>query len=92
MFLLPLLGSLVMAGAGCVALAAIAATVQAQLPAVRKLLADSRTIAADRDFLIRITAVTAAAAPRQAGRPRRLPARGLRVAPVVPVRTLRAAA
>ena len=92
MSLLPLLASLVMAGAGCAALAAIAVTVRAQLPAVRTVLADSRAIAADRAFLFQITAMNAPATPRLGLRPRRVSARALRSAPVVPSKPLRAAA
>jgi hypothetical protein len=75
MALLSLLCSLIVAGAGCSAIAAIAITIQAQLPAVRKLMAESRMIAADRDFLVRITAQTAPARPPAVVRPRRMPAR-----------------
>ena len=95
MSLLPLLASLVMAGAGCAAVAAIAVTLRAQLPAVRKVLADSRAVAMDRAFLIQITAAGAPAALRSGTAPRRLPARGFRAAakPVSALATpLRAAA
>jgi hypothetical protein len=71
MSMVSLLASLVMAGAGCVAFAAIAVTVQAQLPAVRKLLADSRALAADREFLVEITTTSMPAAPRMPVRTRR---------------------
>lgn len=81
MSMVPFLASLVMAGAGCVALAAIAVTVRAQMPAVRKLLADSRALAADREFLVQITATTMPAAPRMAVRPRRAPVRIVRPIP-----------
>ena len=91
MSLLPLLASLVMAGAGCAAIAAMAVTVRAQLPAVRKLLADSRAIAGDRVFLVQITSVSVAA-PRGIVRPRRLSARTFRVPSVAAVQPLRAAA
>ena len=95
MSLLPLIAAFVMAGAGCVALAAIAVTVRAQLPAVRKVLADSRAIAADRAFLFQITSVNTPAVQRSVARPRRLPARGFKGAvkpSVAPVKPLRAAA
>jgi hypothetical protein len=75
MSMVSLLASLVMAGAGCVAFAAIAVTVQAQLPAVRKLLADSRALAADREFLVEITTASLPAAPRMPVRTRRSPVR-----------------
>lgn len=75
MSIVPLLASLVMVGAGCVAFAAIAVTVRAQLPAVRRLLADSRALAADREFLVQITLATAPAQPRVALRHRRAPVR-----------------
>ena len=83
MSLFPLLASLIMAGAGCGAIAAIAITVRAQLPAVRKLLVDSRAIAADRDFLVRITAQTTPAMPLSAARPRRMSARVIRFVPML---------
>ncbi len=82
MSLLPLLASLVMAGAGCAAVTAIFVTVQAQLPAVLKLLADSRAIAADREFLVQVTAASAPAGPRALVRPLRAAVRGLRSGPV----------
>jgi hypothetical protein len=81
MSLLPLIASLVMAGAGCAAVAAIIVTVQAQLPALRKLLADSRSLAADRAFLVQITAASPPAGPRAAARPLRTAVRGVRNAP-----------
>jgi hypothetical protein len=80
MSMVSLLASLVMAGAGCVAFAAIAVTVRAQLPAVRRLLADSRALEADRAFLVQITATTAPAEPRATLRPRRAPVRLVRPA------------
>lgn len=82
MSLVPLLASLVMAGAGCGAIAAIVITVRAQLPALRKLMADSRAIAADRDFLVQITVQTLPAVPMAAVRPRRTPVRAVRSGPV----------
>ena len=82
MSLFPFLASLIMAGAGCGAIAAIAITVRTQLPAVRKLLADSRAIAADRDFLVRITAQTAPAKSLVIVRARHVPARVIRPVPV----------
>lgn len=92
MSMVSLLASLVMAGAGCVAFAAIAVTVRAQLPAVRRLLADSRALAADREFLVKITATTAPAAPRAALRLRRGPVRLVRPAQVSAGSRLREAA
>jgi hypothetical protein len=92
MSLLPLLASLVIAGAGCTAFAAIAVTVRAQLPAVRKVLADSRAIAADRAFLFQITAVDTPVAPRTTARPPRMPVRSFRSAPIALAKPLRAAA
>lgn len=82
MSLLPLLASLVMAGAGCAAVSAIIVTVQAQLPAVRTLLADSRSLATDRAFLVQITATSAPAGPRARVRPLRMADRGLRSGPM----------
>lgn len=92
MSMVSLLASLVMAGAGCVAFAAIAVTVRAQLPAVRRLLADSRALAADREFLVQITATTAPATLRVPQRPRRAPVRLVRPVPTSPGRRWRAAA
>jgi Na+/serine symporter len=60
--------------------AAIAVTVRAQLTAVRRLLADSRALEADRAFLVQITATTAPAEPRTTLRPRRAPVRLVRPA------------
>lgn len=71
MSMVSLLASLVMVGAGCVAFAAIAVTVRAQLPAVRKLLAESRALAADREFLVEITTTSMPAPPRMPVRTRR---------------------
>jgi hypothetical protein len=92
MSMAPLLALLVMAGAGCVALAAIAVTVRTQFPAVRRLLAESRALAADREFLVQITAKSCPAAPQAAVRQRRSPVRVVRPVPAATVRPLRAAA
>lgn len=93
MSMVSLLASLVMAGAGCVAFAAIAVTVRTQLPAVRRLLADSRALAADREFLVQITAaVPMATAPRVCVRPRRSPVRLVRPVPALAGQRWRAAA
>lgn len=92
MSMVSLLASLVMAGAGCVAFAAIAITLRAQLPAVRKLLADSRALEADREFLVQITATSAPATPRVAVRARRAQVRVVRAVPASGGPRLRAAA
>lgn len=92
MSMVPLFALLVMAGAGCVAVAAIAVTVRAQLPAVRRLLAESRALAADREFLVQITAKSAPATPQVAVRQRRSLVRVIRPVPAATVRPLRAAA
>ena len=92
MSMVSLLASLVMAGAGCAAFAAIAVTVRAQLPAVRKLLADSRALAADREFLVEITTTSMPAAPRMGVRPRRAPVRLVRPVPASAAQRWRAAA
>ncbi|MEI6643654.1 MAG: hypothetical protein WCL10_16615 [Novosphingobium sp.] len=100
MSMVSLLASLVMIGAGCMAVSAIVVTLRAQLPAVYRLLADSRAIARDREFLVQITAVSAPAAPRitalvlPAAAPRRGPVRLVRQGPATtgPGRPLRAAA
>jgi hypothetical protein len=49
-----ILASLVFAGAGTAAMAVIVLTVQAQSAAVRQVIADSRAIARDREFLVRL--------------------------------------
>ncbi len=92
MSMVSLLASLVMAGAGCAAFAAIAVTMQAQLPAVRKLLADSRALAADREFLVEITMNSMPAAPRMPVRTRRAAVRLVRPAQALAGSRLRAAA
>jgi hypothetical protein len=79
MSMVPLIASFVMAGAGFVAFAAIAVTLRAQLPAVHRLLAESRALAADREFLVQITATTAEQRP--ALRVRRGPVRLVRSGP-----------
>jgi len=100
MSMVSLLASLVMIGAGCMAVSAIVVTLRAQLPAVYRLLADSRAIARDREFLVQITAVSAPMAPRAkapsraAATLRRGPVRLVRQGPVsgAPAQPLRAAA
>lgn len=92
MSMVSLLASLVMAGAGCVAFAAIAVTLRTQLPAVRKLLADSRAITADREFLVEITTTSMPAAPRMPARARRAPVRLVRSAQAAAGQRWRAAA
>jgi hypothetical protein len=47
-----ILASLVIAGAGAAAIVVIGLTVQAQSAAVRQVIADSRAIARDREFLV----------------------------------------
>jgi hypothetical protein len=91
-FMLALLASLVMAGAGAVAVAAIAITMRAQLPAVRKVLADSRTIAQDRAYLIQLVGGSQPAAIALPGRARRLPARAIKPVRAASAAPLRAAA
>jgi hypothetical protein len=95
MFALPtlaLLGSLVMGGAGIAAIAAIAVTVRDQLPAMRKVLADARMIAQDREFLVQIVSVRQPATPRSGDRVRQLPARTIRPVTTLGAAPLRAAA
>lgn len=92
MSMVSLLASLVMAGAGCVAFAAIAVTLRTQLPAVRKLLADSRAITADREFLVEITTTSMPAAQRMPARTRRTPVRLVRSAQAAAGQRWRAAA
>ncbi|WP_295529781.1 hypothetical protein [Novosphingobium sp. Chol11] len=50
--MLTVLASLVIAGAGAAAILVIILTVQAQSAAVRQVIADSRAIARDREFLV----------------------------------------
>lgn len=92
MFLLPLVASLVIAGAGLAAVAAIVYTVEAQLPAVRKVLAESRTLSADRAFLVQITAATKAASPRTGARTHKIASRLPSAMPATVIAPLRAAA
>ena len=97
--MIPFVASLVMVSAAGMALAAIAITVRAQLPALRQLIADSRALATDREFLVQITATATPAAPRVAEgaamRPRRPAVRLVKAPVAAPASTgqrLRAAA
>lgn len=92
MSMVPFLALLVMASAGCVAVAAIAVTMRAQMPAVRRLLAEARALSTDREFLVQITAQSLAAEPQVAVRQRHSPVRVIRPVPPAAVRPLRAAA
>lgn len=94
MSMVPFLASLVMAGAGCAAFGSIAVTLRAQLPAVRRLLAEQRALTADREFLVQITTKGTQAASRVAVRSRRAPVRLVRPlpAPTAAARRWRAAA
>lgn len=56
--MLPLLASLVIAAAGVAAIVVIMLTVQAQSAAVRQVMADSRAIARDREFLVSLISKT----------------------------------
>ncbi len=79
--MLPILAALVIAGAGCAAIAVIVFTVQAQSAAVRQVIADSRAIARDRAFLVRLIGDASGGAdygmPVSAGRLRAAPQRAL---------------
>jgi hypothetical protein len=70
-----ILASLVIAGAGVAAIAVIVLTVQAQSAAVRQVIADSRAIARDREFLVHLIGDVGACAPLGAGRLRAAPQR-----------------
>lgn len=71
--MLALLASLVFVGAGLAAVLAIVLTVREQGGAVRRLLADARSLQRDRDYLVRITGATLPASPRMALRRPRMP-------------------
>lgn len=82
--MLGVLASLAVAGTGIFAIVAICSTVEAQAPAVAKLLRDSRSIAREREFLIRVTGQAGALSPFAAtksgfARLRRLPHRAVRL-------------
>lgn len=85
--MLGIIASLVIAGAGVAALAAIALTVHQQAGAVRRLIADSRSIAQDREFLVAMTSHAQPASPFMSARLRNLPQRMVR-RPVVQPRPL----
>ena len=87
-----LLASLVMAGAGVAAFVAIAVTLRAQLPAVRKVFADARTIAQDRAFLVQVVGVSQSVPAHDISHLRRMPARVVRPVRTATVQPLRAAA
>jgi len=80
-----ILASFVIAGIGIGALAAIILTARAQYASVARLIADSRALAQDRDFLVRMTGDTSAS-PLSFARLRRVPQRAVRrsVEPRVP--------
>ena len=81
-----ILASLVIAGAGAAAVAVIVLTVQAQSAAVRQVIADSRAIARDREFLVHLIGDSAASAPLGASRLRAAPQRTISRLPDAPVR------
>lgn len=70
-----ILASLVIAGAGVAALAVIVLTVQAQSAAVRQVIADSRAIARDREFLVHFIGDAGTGLPLGASRLRAAPQR-----------------
>lgn len=86
-----ILSILMIAAAGVGACLAIAATVREQAGALRRLLADSRSIARDREFLVRMTGDGAADRPIAFARLRRMPHRAVS-RPVVRIVPQRAAA
>ncbi|MEO0032716.1 MAG: hypothetical protein RIS94_2474 [Pseudomonadota bacterium] len=73
--MLGILSSLLIAMGGVVAVLAIVVTVRQQAGAVRRVLSDSQSIAADREFLVRITGDARPASPVLFARLRRLPQR-----------------
>jgi len=82
--MLGILASLVITGAGVGAIAAIAMTIHQQSGAVRQLFADSRSIARDREFLVRMTGDVQLASDAQSASPlmfarlRRVPQRAVK--------------
>lgn len=76
--MLGILCSLFIAAGGIAAVLAIAATVRQQAGAVRRVLADSQSIAADREFLVRMTGDARPASPLVFGRLRRVPQRAVK--------------
>lgn len=97
--MLGVLVSLAFAGAGVAAIGAIGFTIRSQAPAVARLLQDSRSLAKDREFLVRITGEAKSPLPFASPRfgiaqLRRLPHRAVRrpAAEVKVAQPLRAAA
>ena len=76
--MLGILASFVIAAAGVVAVMVIVHTVRQQMPSVRKLVADARSISQDREFLVKVTAETQDASPVVFARLRRVPQRSVR--------------
>ena len=66
--MLAILTSLVIAASGAAAISSIVVTVQAQSAAMRQVIADSRAIARDREFLVRLTEIPAGTARPTPGR------------------------
>lgn len=81
-----ILASLVIAGIGIGALAAIIFTARAQYASVTRLIADSRALSQDREFLVRMTGDAHPASPLSFTRLRRVPQRAVKrpVEPRVP--------
>lgn len=85
--MLGVLVSLVLVGSGLAAVASMVVTVRAQARSVAQLLRDSRSIAKDREFLVRITGTTngpSPFAPSAMVRLRRLPHRAVRLPATAP--------
>ena len=76
--MLGILASLVIAAGGIAATAAIALTIHQQAGAVLRLLADSRSISDDREFLVRMLGDAQPASPLSFARLRRVPLRGIK--------------
>lgn len=73
-----ILASLVIAGIGIGAIASIILTGRAQYASIVRLIADSRGIAKDREFLVRMTGNAHPASPLSFARLRRVPQRSVR--------------
>jgi hypothetical protein len=76
--MLGVIASLVFIGAGFAAVASTVVTVRAQMGAVRRVIADSRSIAKDRYFLVQMTGDAYPASPMAFAKLRRVPQRAVR--------------
>lgn len=73
-----MLASLIIAGIGIGALAAMIMTARSQYASVARLIADSRGLAQDREFLVRMTGDAHPASPLSFARLRRIPQRSVK--------------